>query len=762
MNVGNPFSAIPEEMRLLPNWVLWRFEDVGRKKPTKKPYQINGYGAGPINPAHWTTFEAAFNALQMGGYDGLGFVFTNTPYTGIDLDDCSFIDDKDAGELIANPNYQVDLDRQINIFREFDSYSERSPSGKGCHIIVKGEAPSGTKRLFIELYSTDRFFTMTGNVCNDKPIQDRHDMLQTLWQQMGGEVKLISSAEDGPETITDDEVLALARKHNAAVFAPLELADFSSYQSQSEADQAYMNIVGYYTNNRAQVQRIYGKSKLSQTDAKRKDKRYLNRTVNTAFDQKLPTINTEELTKAFEAKLGKSKKEAAKEIVNVYPPGLMGDIAQFIYSSSTKPVFEVALAGAIGLMAGMCGRAYNYSGTGLNQYVLLLAKTGRGKEGAAEGIDRLMSAIKMQVPTSTNFIGPSEISSGSALFKYLGNQSQSFVSLLGEFGFKLQQLTSPRANSAEITLKKMLLDLYNKSGAKRVLPASAYSKKEDSTNAVASPAFSILAESTPHKVYKSLNEDMITDGFLPRFLLIEYHGIRVPNNPNHNLVPIPFILIERLASLAAQCETINHSNPRRVVDVQATAEAAKALEDIELYATSVINSDRNEVISELWNRASVKLFKLAALVAVGENMLEPIITINNVNWAMTLIERDINTIIEKFESGEIGENTNELQQKNEIIRIAREYAEKGFDYVSKYKANAKMHHDKVISHTYLSLRLTRMAAFRTDRIGGLNALKRTIQLLVDNGKLVLVSGPEVIKKYSTTEKAYYIHPSILD
>jgi len=86
-------------------------------------------------------------------------------------------------------------------------------------------------------------------------------------------------------------------------------------------------------------------------------------------------------------------------------------MAQFIYSAAPRPVPEVALAAAIGLMAGITGRAYNISGTGLNQYVLLLAMTGAGKEAAASGINKLMNTIKMQVPTSTGFIGPSEISS---------------------------------------------------------------------------------------------------------------------------------------------------------------------------------------------------------------------------------------------------------------------------------------------------------------------------------------------------------------
>jgi hypothetical protein len=48
-----------------------------------------------------------------------------------------------------------------------------------------------------------------------------------------------------------------------------------------------------------------------------------------------------------------------------------------------------------------------------------------------------------------------------------------------------------------------------------------------------SPAFSILGESTPERFYGALNEDMISEGLLPRFLLIEYKGNRPPLNEHH-------------------------------------------------------------------------------------------------------------------------------------------------------------------------------------------------------------------------------------
>jgi len=283
MNVGNNFANIPEELRILPNWICWRLEYPNglTAKPTKRPYQINGKLASVTDPSHWSTFDQCLSVVS--SYTGLGFVFTNTDYSGIDLDDAKLLH---SGE--PNPNYQSDLSRQVRIAHEFDSYSELSPSGGGLHIIVKGKVPDGKRTNFIELYPSGRYFTMTGNVHNNKPIGEYQELLNQLWAQMGGQLNTVQPVSSKAKANTDEEILELARKHNAATFADLEAGNFSGYPSQSEADLAYMNIIAYYTNSKEQVIRIYSKSKLAQTDSKRKTRKYLDRTVNTSFDLKIP------------------------------------------------------------------------------------------------------------------------------------------------------------------------------------------------------------------------------------------------------------------------------------------------------------------------------------------------------------------------------------------------------------------------------------------------------------------------------------------
>ena len=51
----------------------------------------------------------------------------------------------------------------LEIARYFDSYTELSATGTGLHIILRGNVPNRRKGD-VEVYSSKRFFTVTGHV----------------------------------------------------------------------------------------------------------------------------------------------------------------------------------------------------------------------------------------------------------------------------------------------------------------------------------------------------------------------------------------------------------------------------------------------------------------------------------------------------------------------------------------------------------------------------------------------------------------------
>ena len=158
----------------------------------------------------------------------------------------------------------------------------------------------------------------------------------------------------------------------------------------------------------------------------------------------------------------------------------------------------------------------------MNQYLILLAKTGTGKEGAATGIDMLMAAVRSRVPMCEHFIGPAVFASGQALIRVLDTKP-CFVSVLGEFGITLKQLCDPKAIGSEVVLI-VLLDLFTKSGFNKILRPSVYSDVEKNTKLVQAPNVTILGESTPEEFFDRLAHEHIMVGLIPRFLDHRIHG----------------------------------------------------------------------------------------------------------------------------------------------------------------------------------------------------------------------------------------------
>lgn len=258
---------IPAEMRSYRQWVRRAADKIPLNPRTGTPASVT-------DPSTWGTFDEAIASPH--GI-GVGFVFTeNDPYTGIDLDVKA--DEQPTAEQLA-------------IYNEFDSYAEQSPSKRGVHIIVRGKVPT-IKRKGIEVYSSHRYFTMTGDVLRTGPIADHSANLQTMWARMGGNAsQAAQDVPDAAQTASDAEVIDQAcNAANGAKFATLYAGNWQGeYPSQSEADQALINIIAFYSKNREQVARIFRASALGQRDkAKRSD--YMNRMLSKAFDRELKPV----------------------------------------------------------------------------------------------------------------------------------------------------------------------------------------------------------------------------------------------------------------------------------------------------------------------------------------------------------------------------------------------------------------------------------------------------------------------------------------
>ena len=745
------YRNIPAEMRAYKQFVCWRYEKTDTGKDTKLPIcPQTGRLASVTDPSTWSTFDEACAAAPK--YSGIGFVLTDSdPYACLDLDDTH--GDKEAEA------------RQILIYQEFASYAERSPSGAGCHVWIKGRIECGRRRSFVEVYSAGRYLAMTGNVINAAPIEERQKLLALLWAQMGGFQPTIYDG-NGPEKEKDEEIIkrALAAS-NGEKFQTLLSGEWNgNYLSQSEADFAFVDIIAFYTQNADQIARIFRASILGQrAKAKRND--YVSYMIHKSFDKMLPPIDLDGIRNQLNAQIARIQyvpdleacaNPIAPDSTYPCPSGLLGEIARFIYDSAPRQVPEVALAGALGLMAGICGRSYNISGTGLNQYILLLAGTGIGKSAMATGIDKLLAAVAKTVPSVTDFIGPGEIASSQALSKYFDKKSASFVSIVGEYGLFLKQLTAFNAPSNLVGLRKILLAIYSESGEGKVLRPIIYSDHDKNSKEVISPAFSLLGETTPERYFELLDEKMIQDGFLPRFVTINYKGNRPYLNEGHEKVQPSASLISNVAALASNSLLLNNS--KQVVVIQYDDYSRKTLYDFERYCTDEINAHRGDLVgAELWNRAHLKVLKIAGLIAAGCNPYHPCLDQCAVDWAIKLICEDVRAMSDKFLKGEIGNGSAETKQVEKLKSIIRNFAVKAWSEIKPYGVlNEKMHSEKILPYKYLNKRLANDSAFSRDKMGAKNALVRTLETLKNCGDIEEIPQGQIKSIYGPIGKCFAI------
>lgn len=166
------YNKIPQDLKSLDQWVL-AYND------RKQPYDVFGIPASVSDPRTWRDFIHCAAIVEAGSADYTGFVFNDNGIVGIDID--AGFEDKIPTALC------------IDIMSACMSYTEVSRSGRGVHILVRGDIPFAGRnnRNGVEIYKTGRYFIMTGDVLIFDTIIDNQAALDYVVEKYF------------PETVTD-------------------------------------------------------------------------------------------------------------------------------------------------------------------------------------------------------------------------------------------------------------------------------------------------------------------------------------------------------------------------------------------------------------------------------------------------------------------------------------------------------------------------------------------------------------------------------
>jgi len=256
--LSKQYQNVPLELTQLKRWVCFKIEK-RNEEITKVPINaITGKYAKSDDNMTWSSFKIALMGCIKYKCDGIGFMLGDGIY-GVDLDNHP---NKQTGELELP---QEEFDKLCDEFiKTLNSYSERSWSGNGVHIICEGKLP-GTRRktTSVEMYEKGRFFVFTGNVINAKPVEKRDEEIKILYDKyMPKEEESVT--RDVNASVGNDvdiqEIIdkAMANEKNGELFTSLYFGKIDEAyvlsngawkdDSHSSADLAFCNLLAFWCN----------------------------------------------------------------------------------------------------------------------------------------------------------------------------------------------------------------------------------------------------------------------------------------------------------------------------------------------------------------------------------------------------------------------------------------------------------------------------------------------------------------------------------
>ena len=277
-------KGILRELAGYPNFVVWQYkvENGQRKKPPVNP--MTHRPASPADRATWGTLASALSAVATGNYQGIGFMLSHSPFSGIDLDHCI-----QEGRL--QPWAQ-------EIIEKLDTYTEYSPSWNratgtgGVHLLVEGKPPASKKAGNIEMYGEKHYLTITTRHLPGSPvtINSRQTKLDALYASL---VPVPAAPNERQNTRWGHGAVPRTELPPEAAHDPvlqrLLRGDISGHTSQSSADFVLIMKLLHWTGDNIELTRqLFRASGLYREKSERKtgDTTYMDMTIANALKKR--------------------------------------------------------------------------------------------------------------------------------------------------------------------------------------------------------------------------------------------------------------------------------------------------------------------------------------------------------------------------------------------------------------------------------------------------------------------------------------------
>jgi len=636
-------NHIPQQLKDLPRWVIWKIEHVRSDRTTKVPYQAKypQQKASVSNPATWATYDMAMDAAADPDVAGIGIVLgclgDGRNLCGVDLDGCMF-------DGAMNPEAE-------SIVNALPTYWEISPSRTGLKSFGFGKKPDNagavcTDASFerIEVYDSGRWFAVTGHKYQGDTVEPIETPLAGVCLEWGLSRE---KPQDAPQPILGRSVDTSGAEDRAAAYlATMDPAIEGASGHSSLFKAACAMAWGFDLGREASIRLLAAEYNprcsppwdLGNISERREFERKVDQALQAKHEQPrghllndvefaapAVPINTAALlanaaarkaapAPAVEPMPEPSKGGMAKRLLQ--PPGLLGRITGWINATANNYQPEFALGNAIAFTGAIVGRKIATENDGrTNFYCVGLGASGSGKDHSRKQIARLAEASGV-----LHHLAGEDVTSDTAVLR-VASENPSVLLQLDEIGHFLSANKSRNASTHEMKIVPLLTKLFTSANV-------SYRGKEyaDATDKprvdIDQPNVCLYGTATPKQVWDSLSTSQIEDGFIGR-LLIFTTGNNDPDWRNHDDKTPPRSLIEAVAAWSQftpqapeGAGNLVQAKPK-AMRVPATAEATEILERFRDDARAAKRKllDKHDPTYALWVRAAEQAWKLALLAS---------------------------------------------------------------------------------------------------------------------------------------------------
>ena len=181
-------------------------------------------------------------------------------------------------------------------------------------------------------------------------------------------------------------------------------------------------------------------------------------------------------------------------------------------------------------------------------------------------------------------------------------------------------------------------------------------------------------------------------------------------------------------------------------------DAQEKLERFELDCIDQLNATEDDSERQVWSRAHIKALKVASLLAVMDHPYVPVVRIEHVAWALTLVRQDIELFQSRKPGGGIG--TDDDARERKLLTFMKDYLLKPVP--RSYKVPDRMQENSIVPRSFLQMRSATLPAFNNHKLGARRALDDTMRSLIANGYVMEVKSDRLVEHYSFHGVAYRI------